>query len=481
MLKRNFRAIISALVLCTDLLALLAAGISAYALRQLLPSVSPLSLAELLRVVGLLACILLLVALVFGLYRSSICTSPEHQLYLAWRVYGFSILLSLSLFYLFGVQNIPRRFVILFFAVLPAWFALGRMLLSRLIITLQRKGYSIFQAIIYGYEDGWDEVLNRFQNFPELGYVIKGIVVQESRVERKQPFIWNGCEIPVYPRFKLPWLVEQEKVDTILIPSPRIITNGSAALLPFSKRSNIKLRVVSPESDRLLKSVHVHDLAGVPLYIPSRRRFELFRMFTKRIIDLLGATLLILILSPIMLFTAIAILLESGRPILFVQKRSASKNGKAFDFYKFRSMQHNADALKDQLYLQNEADGALFKLRKDPRLTAVGRFIRRYSIDELPQLFNVLKGDMSLVGPRPLPVKDFEKLDESPEFWEVVAIRERVKPGITGLWQISGRSTLGFQEMLLLDCYYVENQSIFFDIAIMIETVLVVLTGKGAY
>jgi len=88
---------------------------------------------------------------------------------------------------------------------------------------------------------------------------------------------------------------------------------------------------------------------------------------------------------------------------------------------------------------------------------------------------------MSLVGPRPLPVKDFEKLDESPEFWEVVAIRERVKPGITGLWQISGRSTLGFQEMLLLDCYYVENQSIFFDIAIMIETVLVVLTGKGAY
>ncbi len=481
MLKRNFRAIISALALCTDLFALLAAGISAYALRQLLPSVSPLSLAECARVVGLLACIVLLVALVFGLYRSSIRTNPEHQLALAWRVYGFSILLSLSLFYLLGVQNIPRRFVILFFAILPAWFSLGRVLLSKVMIALQRKGYSVFQAIIYGYEDGWDEVLNRFQNFPELGYVLKGIVIQESRVERKQPFIWNGCEIPIYPSIKLPWLVEQEKIDTILIPSPQIITNGSAALLQFSQRGNIKLRVVSHASDRLLKSVHVHDLAGVPLHIPSRRRLELFRKFTKRIIDLFGATLLLLILSPIMLCTAIAILLESGRPVLFIQKRSASKNGRKFDFYKFRSMQPNADELKDQLYSQNEADGALFKLQNDPRITTVGRFIRRYSIDELPQLFNVLKGDMSLVGPRPLPVKDFEKLDESPEFCEVVAIRERVKPGITGLWQISGRSTLGFQEMLLLDCYYVENQSIFFDIAIMIETAFVVLSGKGSY
>ncbi|GAI83543.1 unnamed protein product, partial [marine sediment metagenome] len=125
--------------------------------------------------------------------------------------------------------------------------------------------------------------------------------------------------------------------------------------------------------------------------------------------------------------------------------------------------------------------GALFKLKNDPRMTKVGRFIRKLSFDELPQLFNVLSGDMSLVGPRPLPVEDFEKVKMGNDFWDAISDRSKVQPGITGLWQISGRSDLSFNEMVLLDLYYVEHQSLLFDLEILFETLPAVLFGRGAY
>jgi lipopolysaccharide/colanic/teichoic acid biosynthesis glycosyltransferase len=197
--------------------------------------------------------------------------------------------------------------------------------------------------------------------------------------------------------------------------------------------------------------------------------------------DIIGSAALLIALSPVFIATSLAIYWQSGFPIFFRQKRASIKGGKSFYFYKFRSMVRNADELKDSLFDKNESDGALFKLKNDPRMTKVGRFIRKYSIDELPQLFNVLKGDMSLVGPRPLPVGDFDKVREDAEFWEAIRDREKVKPGMTGLWQISGRSEIGFREMVLLDLYYIEHQSILFDLEILFATIPVVLFGKGAY
>jgi lipopolysaccharide/colanic/teichoic acid biosynthesis glycosyltransferase len=141
----------------------------------------------------------------------------------------------------------------------------------------------------------------------------------------------------------------------------------------------------------------------------------------------------------------------------------------------------NADAIKESLFEKNESDGALFKIKNDPRMTRVGKLIRKFSIDELPQLINVLKGEMSIVGPRPLPVSDLEKLKETKEFWKSIRDREKLKPGITGLWQISGRSKIGFREMIWLDLYYVENQSLLLDLEILFATIPVVLFGKGAY
>jgi lipopolysaccharide/colanic/teichoic acid biosynthesis glycosyltransferase len=150
-------------------------------------------------------------------------------------------------------------------------------------------------------------------------------------------------------------------------------------------------------------------------------------------------------------------------------------------FFKFRSMIHTADEQKESLLHRNESSGALFKMKNDPRLTRVGKVIRKFSIDELPQLFNVLKGEMSLVGPRPLPICDFAQMQKEDHMGGYFRQRGKAKPGMTGLWQVSGRSDLGFREMVLLDLYYIEEQSILFDIEILAQTFPVVVFGKGAY
>jgi lipopolysaccharide/colanic/teichoic acid biosynthesis glycosyltransferase len=260
-----------------------------------------------------------------------------------------------------------------------------------------------------------------------------------------------------------------------------MVVNGYAHLKRISEKYDIKLKILSPQAEELLKIARIYDIAGITLTTPPRYHVDAIKLFFKRMVDIVGASVAIMLFSPIFLFTFIAILIESGRPIFFLQKRTSIKRGKEFSFVKFRSMISNAEEMKEGLLDHNESDGALFKMKNDPRVTRVGGIIRKLSIDELPQLFNVIKGDMSLVGPRPLPLSDIEELDESDDFWETVQDRAAVKPGMTGLWQVSGRSDVKFREMILLDLYYVENHSLMFDLEIMFETVPVVLFGKGAY
>lgn len=195
----------------------------------------------------------------------------------------------------------------------------------------------------------------------------------------------------------------------------------------------------------------------------------------KRSMDILGVLAGLLLLSPLLIVVAAAIVIEDGRPFLFAQKR-VGLNGRVFSFYKFRSMYKDAEARKQELIKNNESkDGVIFKLRHDPRVTRVGRIIRRFSIDELPQLFNVLKGDLALVGPRPpLPAEVAEYTLEDRK-------RLHVKPGLTCFWQIQGRSEIPFKEQVRLDLQYIQSQSIATDIWIILKTIPAVLTGKGAY
>ncbi|MGE5328036.1 MAG: sugar transferase [Deltaproteobacteria bacterium] len=196
--------------------------------------------------------------------------------------------------------------------------------------------------------------------------------------------------------------------------------------------------------------------------------------FLKRLIDIAGAISGIVLLFPLFILISILIKLDSQGPIFFIQKR-CGKNEKLFNMYKFRSMCINAEDKLEQLQHLNETEGVIFKIKDDPRLTKVGKFIRKTSIDELPQLVNVLKGEMSLVGPRP-PLPNEVKQYKS---WQKLKLS--VKPGLTGLWQISGRSELGFDEMIKLDLEYIAKRSLVYDIWIILKTIPVVFQARGAY
>ncbi len=194
---------------------------------------------------------------------------------------------------------------------------------------------------------------------------------------------------------------------------------------------------------------------------------------SKRAIDIIGAGSGLLLLSPVIVIVACAIKFTSKGPIFFSQKR-VGKNGELFDMYKFRSMVVNAEELKEKLAHQNEMSGPMFKMKDDPRVTKVGKFIRKTSLDELPQLWNVLKGDMSLVGPRPSLPKEVAQFEK----W--MYKRLSVKPGLTCFWQVSGRNNIDFEDWMKLDIKYVDERNIWIDIKLIFKTVLVLFGDKNA-
>lgn len=217
---------------------------------------------------------------------------------------------------------------------------------------------------------------------------------------------------------------------------------------------------------------HAPPVSPFAEYIPEVR---IPHAWAKRLIDIGVSLVALILLAPLMLVIALLIRLESPGPILFRQIR-LGRYGKPFIMYKFRSMRCNAQELQPLIMHMNEKQGGAFKIRQDPRMTRIGRFIRKYSLDELPQLFNVLKGDLSLVGPRAMAPYDVNRFDHV-EYYKRFAVPQ----GCTGLWQVSGRSNLSFDEWMRLDIYYVDNISLRLDLEILLKTIPAILKGDGAY
>jgi exopolysaccharide biosynthesis polyprenyl glycosylphosphotransferase len=271
-------------------------------------------------------------------------------------------------------------------------------------------------------------------------------------------------------------VLDQSEIDRVIITFSRASHEQLLSCIRTCRDKRVAVDVV-PRLFELLDSAQmVTKIGGLPLLPIGAPPLSPVSKAAKRILDVVVATTLLILLSPVLLIIAIAIKVDSRGPVFFRQVR-AGRGNTVFKLCKFRSMHRNADELKRQFDRENEAeDGVMFKIKKDPRVTRVGGFLRRSSLDEIPQLFNVLTGEMSLVGPRPLILEEAKEANKS---W--YARRLDLRPGITGLWQVSGRSELPFQEMVAFDYQYVSGWSLARDVEILLATIPVVLTGRGAY
>ena len=245
-------------------------------------------------------------------------------------------------------------------------------------------------------------------------------------------------------------------------------------LLEVCRRRGLPVRLAPTTAELLSHAVQAVPAPGLPLFELRPPVLGGAAFLAKRAFDIVVGSLIGLLVAPVIGIAALAIKLEDGGPV-FHRSRRVGVEESVFTCFKLRTMREGAEHEQANLEERNEAQGALFKIREDPRVTRVGRLLRRYSIDELPQLWNVIRGDMSLVGPRPLPIRDYERLDD------LHRKRYLVLPGLTGLWQVSGRSDLSFDELVRLDFYYIETWSIWLDLTILARTIPVVLARKGAY
>ena len=265
-----------------------------------------------------------------------------------------------------------------------------------------------------------------------------------------------------------------DRVDEVLIADPDFPQDRAVDLIDACHRHGIKVRVAPSTMEILMDRVEFVPGQSLPLFELKPPVFDGLDFFVKRSFDLVGSAILIVLLSPLLGAVALAVRKTSPGGAIYRSRRPGI-GGREFDCFKFRTMYEDADTQQLELEDLNEKAGALFKIRDDPRVTPVGRFLRRWSIDELPQLFNVLRGEMSLVGPRPLPNRDYQRLDD----WH--RKRYLVLPGITGVWQVSGRSELDFDELVRLDFLYLERWSVFLDLSILLKTVPAVLRRRGAW
>lgn len=309
---------------------------------------------------------------------------------------------------------------------------------------------------------------------PQLGMRIIGcLATTGDELERQSSELIDDVPFLGYAR-ELLELIGTTGADTLIIVSSNFDHHAISRMLSEVRLLGIDVHISSGLFEVLASRVIVRELNGVPIIVVRGLSLTSGKLLAKRAFDLVVASALVVIGLPFWIVIMLLIKIDSRGPVFFRQQRVGFK-GRPFFMYKFRSMYVDAEQRLADLRQENEADGPLFKMRHDPRITGTGKWLRKFSVDEFPQLLNVLAGDMSLVGPRP-PLPSETQLYNS-EHWR----RLESLPGMTGLWQVSGRSDLSFEEMVRLDVFYIENWTLTFDFTILLRTIPVVVFGRGAY
>jgi exopolysaccharide biosynthesis polyprenyl glycosylphosphotransferase len=351
--------------------------------------------------------------------------------------------------------------------------------LSVLIITALRAAYELVtrdvwriagvrrRAVLLGSGERLEDLRRALgQGRGGIDYEFLGAVTDDVGEGRVLPLLGGIRELPL--------VLERLHPDELIVSGVDVRDKDLLDLVEHANRAGVKVRVAPTTMDLLTQRVEYVAGQGVPLFELRPPVFAGLDWATKRVFDVVVSAGIVLVATPLWLLTALAVKLGSPGPVFYRDQR-VGLGEREFGMFKFRSMYTDAGARQAGLEGANEASGPLFKIKDDPRVTRVGRFLRRYSIDELPQILNVLRGEMSLVGPRPLPLRDYVMLED----WH--RKRYLVLPGMTGLWQVSGRIELTFDDLVRLDFYYLENWSIWLDISILAKTLPAVLARRGAY
>jgi len=408
----------------------------------------------------------------FGLYRSRRLGDRKQEAMDVFKATSAGAIVLGLVAAIFRLHSTTLAFVLLFWIVASSLVLLCRWTLRILLAWARVHGRHLRQMVIVGTNSRTVDFVRMIETKPELGYQLIGFVDEEW--SGSQTFGKNGKAI-VSDLEHFADFLREHIVDEVTITLPmKSFYSQAARIVATCQEQGVIVRVLTSIFDFQPERANggLLDQRGVPTFGSSV--FEDWPLMFKRLLDIVISSILLVLLAPMFLIVAILIKLDSPGPVFFVQER-VGLNKRKFPMYKFRSMVADAEQRQAELESANEADGPIFKIKDDPRFTRLGKFLRKASIDEVPQLINVLKSDMSLVGPRPLALRDFSRLEED---W--LRRRFSVRPGITCLWQINGRSSVSFQEWMKFDMHYIDHWSLSLDLEILAKTIPAVVKGSGA-
>ncbi|MBM3498410.1 MAG: sugar transferase [Armatimonadetes bacterium] len=448
------------LLVLSDAAACVLAVLTAYLLRAYTPELlRPQLKHSLLMYLRTLPAILPLWLVTFeslGLYRVSRAVPPLHDLTDSLRAVTLATLLIAAVSFL-SHTDYSRGMLVLFWILALGYVSLGRTLLSDRRARALATGAARSRALVLGCGELGRLVLQRTREHPEFGYEVVGFVSANGDVGPID-------DVPVMtPLAGLPSCVTEQQIDQVIVAHPGLATPTLMDVIQSCEGLPVEFHVISGPFGVLTGQAQVSSLTDLPTIELPHPSFSLWKEALKRIGDVLGALLLLILLAPLALVLIVLIRRQTGASALFRQER-IGRSGRPFTLLKFRSMRPDADPYAEAPRRDD-----------DPRVTPIGRWLRRYSLDELPQLWNVIRGEMSLVGPRP----EMPFIVAQYEPWQ--RRRLEAKPGLTGLWQILGRKDLPLRENIEYDFYYIRNQSLTLDLVIVLKTVGVVLRGRGAY
>jgi exopolysaccharide biosynthesis polyprenyl glycosylphosphotransferase len=407
-----------------------------------------------------------------GLYESKRLSTLSSQLLDTAKgtFAGAAVLAVFSL--LFNIQMVSPLGVVKFWLLNTAAFLIGRVMLRAMLGAVRRRGRNLRYILVLGTNQRAVRFAKRLELKPDLGYRIQGFADEP----------WEGTDLSVVQSGRLCCTLDglsdflrHNVVDEVAMYLPlRSFYETAARVAVLCEKHGILLRFDPDLFNLKTARPRTEIFDGDAMMTAYTGRLEGWPSLIKRGLDVVASLFLLTMFSPLLLVAAALVKLTSKGPVFFLQER-VGFNKRRFRVYKFRTMVAEAEKLQSNLEAQNEVEGPVFKIKKDPRITPVGVFLRRTSIDELPQLLNVLRGEMSLVGPRPLPVRDYQGFSED---WQ--RRRFSVRPGITCLWQVNGRSSIPFDRWMELDIQYLDEWSLWLDFKILARTLPAVIKGSGA-